>query len=871
MKRNLVISSLTLVLLFGNIPSLQAQVNYDEFSPKLVLAPSHVNPDFEKYSYGYVYLINKEGIPVNPPEDIQIELESEASSIASVPPSVVFNKEDSFSQFKIEIGSKTGKSNISAKLGSNIVYETLQVGTTTETLPDDIKLEINIPSEDMHVNTNMPFSVLLKSSKGDIIRAPYDVPIVLEFEDSLATPEPELLTIKKGNYYAWGTINTHEKTGSTFLRAIQPDTGLDVAKNIKISSSLPAKIELQVFPKIIPATGTRHIDMFVTLLDSQGNPAITPKSIPLEFFSDQQEYIQESLDKTMKERNLVIKEGEFGFYHSQEIGLHLLRSRGAEDFIANNIMIGVNAHGLGSAVDSFTPIGESLSIGDKKVKQTNIELFTVDKIPSKASAVVGYQMKTLENNDDDPKDIEECSIEEKLNQDKTNKEDCIIFNIDMLKDNEEYPIQAGDYYSTKTDMMTTVVSDDQSIIKIVEHGTIRPASSFGSATIESGDKTGRAKISVSINGVGSTSKEIEVINPLEQQEIRIFSPTGDDTILFDKDGNFDIFLVAIDSNNRPKIMENPSKYLVTPTNQPIEIESGMTYTKAKLRSDSFNLASESSITLAAKPIGEDVDMSIETSKEFLTQPTSKLSLTLPINNLNIENQNHIGIVQLVDQQGNPQNTLAPIQVKIASTNPQIVKSNTNTIIEKNSSFATFLIETPGDIGETTLSVSAKGIVGDSTSIKTASYLTKLKIFANGLGNAFSVGESKSIKLFVDDENARSVPGAYLKIESDENVSISPKTVRTNGDGSVTVNLKAVGGPRATFSVFAEAEGYEPGRETFIATIETQEEQPTPEFPLNFPDWILYAVMGGVLLIGIMVFLFIKKSKVPIEEYEEEEI
>jgi len=35
---------------------------------------------------------------------------------------------------------------------------------------------------------------------------------------------------------------------------------------------------------------------------------------------------------------------------------------------------------------------------------------------------------------------------------------------------------------------------------------------------------------------------------------------------------------------------------------------------------------------------------------------------------------------------------------------------------------------------------------------------------------------------------------------------------------------------------------------------------------------MYAVAGGVILIGIMVFLFVRKSKIPLdEEFEEEEI
>ena len=79
---------------------------------------------------------------------------------------------------------------------------------------------------------------------------PNDIKIILEYEDSLASPNSETLIIKQGDYYAWGILSVHEKTGNTFLRAVHEDSGLDTAKSVKISSTLPTGLKLSVFPKI---------------------------------------------------------------------------------------------------------------------------------------------------------------------------------------------------------------------------------------------------------------------------------------------------------------------------------------------------------------------------------------------------------------------------------------------------------------------------------------------------------------------------------------------------------------------------------------------------------------------------------------------
>ena len=140
-----------------------------------------------------------------------------------------------------------------------------------------------------------------------LIRAPNDIEIRLEHEEFLASPNSDVLTIKQGDYYAWGILYAHEKTGNTFLRAIHDDSGLDVAKSIKISSTLPTALQLSVYPKMIPAEIDRTLNIFVTVVDSEGNPTKTPDDIPLNFFSSEQYPIGENLSKVVISEKPMIK------------------------------------------------------------------------------------------------------------------------------------------------------------------------------------------------------------------------------------------------------------------------------------------------------------------------------------------------------------------------------------------------------------------------------------------------------------------------------------------------------------------------------------------------------------------------------------
>ena len=168
------------------------------------------------------------------------------------------------------------------------------------------------------------------------------------------------------------------------------------------------------------------------------------------------------------------------------------------------------------------------------------------------------------------------------------------------------------------------------------------------------------------------------------------------------------------------------------------------------------------------------------------------------------------------------------------------------------------------------SYSAKCVIGTESQITTGSSLTKLKIYTSGLDDKIPIDKPVDIKLFIDDENAESVAGASIKINSDGNFQVTPDVVRTGPDGSAVVSLTATNGPSISLDLIATAEGYSEGKDTFTINVDSPDKTLNP-VDLNLHEWIVYVIIAAILLIGVLVVLFLKKSKAPMEEEWEEEI
>jgi hypothetical protein len=934
---------LSITLLMGTtlqVANAQIPDRYKNYDVYLSISPSHILDNGQPQEIGYVYFLNKNGVSIESPGEVEVLLASDNPQIASVPDKIIFPTNAEFATFEITPGT-SGVTTITASVQDKIGFQEIRVGTDESFLPDDLILELNFPTNKMHISSEMPFTVFLRTSEGQIIRAPYDIDIRLDYEKSLAVPNNDVLTINAGEYYAWGIIETGEKVGTAFIRAIQDDLELDTAKSIDISSTLPAALNLNIYPYLVPAEIDRNLDIFVTVVDSNGDPTVANEDIPLKFFSNNQDYIGEELDDAMEENKMVIKEGEFGFNFRLNVDLIGL--------ISNDLMIGVSSAGYGTAIDQFQTVGESISVEDQRiqgagalitsskvVKATDtkgVQLFGPLKIPSNATAYFAYQMAVEEDDDNDQEkgscseeddleekwgltEFEEVNLEDVLEQQEEDEEnrregqntqdiggvgdidvenstsdtdssssedaddlDVVIYCIDFLEEPNSYPLQAAeDYRSTGLIQYLDVISEDSSLATVSDPGSIRPGYSYGIAKVETTQKSGEFLLSANMKGIGSGSFRTEVVNTLEQQEIRAFSPTGqtltddDDvsTILINRDGSFDIFLIALDGSERPKVLDSAKRYLVTPSNGVLDIPKGSTFAMTKLQSESFKLEDGNIINLKVQSIGEDADTALETIKEFKSQLSSKIQVEFPLEKLDVNKENHVGVVQLTDLQGNPISSFKDIKVKILSSDESIIQANTDAQIKKGISFDQFPIETTGEIGSSEISVNARGMLSTTSLLKTATSSTSLSVFTSGLIEPIPTKKPLQVTIFVDDDLAESVAGAKVTITSLGNSTVNNQEstlVRTGADGSTTFELIAENGPEIKLNFSASAEGYQDGERTITIQVDTPMGG-LNQTELELPQELVYVIIGGIVIVAIVVALFLKKSKETLDEEEE---
>jgi len=860
------------ILLPANIVPAFSQTILDNYLVEISLSPSQVDKLNSIHQVGYVNLVNKNGFAVKAPQDIAIGLESDDPSIASVPPAVTIKKDHNFGIFEIKTGDKNGETIISTLFNDKIDFEKFKVGGSDNSMPDDISLKLNFPTNNMHVNSEMPFSVYLQSDDGDVIRAPYDIDIDLEYERSLLFTNVDNLKIKGGQYYAWGVINTNDEVGNGFLRASFERFGIDVADNIEITSSLPVALNIEVFPKKISADAERTIDVFVSLVDSDGLPAVTPEDIPIELFSDEHN-VGTQLDERMKLDEVVIKKGEFGYYFREKMNLAGLEKDG-RGVVNPVILVGASAEDLGIAISNFEPV-EQLNIDDPLIGDRRaIEIFVLPQMPSNTTALMVYQLSAVASGECVILEINSVTGEkEELDEDLVEcppgtKENDRRHSIEKIDADELYPIQTNENFKAEgLNDKINIISSDDSLIKIVESGNIASSYSYGTAMISSGDRIGEVTLAVTLKGFGGVTTTTEVVDVFKHVDTKIFSPTGSDNIVVDKNGYFDLFLIALDGKQRPKILDEDAKYILNPVNEIIQIPKNHAFANANFHSDSFDIGDDDNIEVNAVPIGVEADLQLESSTSFGGQISSSIQVMLPFENLDPESEvAYNGIVQLKDLLGNPSSATKDLRIQLGLEGENIVNMPEQVTISQGSSYATFPILANGQKGDADISANIKGVIGSQTKISTISNDPKLKIFAEGIETSLNIGEPAVLTVFIDDDEANSVPDASVKFVTDAGVTISPSNTRTDETGSVSVDVTVNEGELVTIEILASASGYSDGMQSFDYTVQGSS---IGSFELGLPDWVLYVGVAAMIGIGAVLIVFLKKSKPGSEDEEEE--
>src|SRR3989337_1428083 len=820
---------LIVILLPANIVPAFSQTssnNFENFLVELSLSPSHVDEHSSTHSVGYVNLVSKNGLAIKAPQDIAVGLESDDPSIVSVPTSVIIPKGHNFAVFDIQTGDKDGETTISTIFNDKIDFKNFKVGGADDSMPDGISLKINFPTNNMHVNSEMPFSVYLETSDGDIIRAPYDIEIELNYEKSLLHTSTEKMIIKKGTYYAWGIINTYEEVGNGFLRASFDRLGIDTSENIEITSSLPVALAINVFPEQISAYVNRNIDVFVSLVDSDGLPAVTPVDVTLELFSDE-DVVGKKLDDRMKDTYVVIKTGEFGYYFREQMNL--------AGFEEREIMIGVSAKDLGIATEQFEAV-QSLNIDNPLAENHTLSLFVLPQIPSKTTSILVYQIMAKGSDEGCEEQVNEegetVCIEEQSDEEK--------HPIEALGDGELYPVQANENFASDglVDKIN-IISSDSSIINVEESGNIESSYSYGTAVISSGQKNGEVTLAATVKGIGAGTITSEVIDVFKHIDTKIFSPTGPDNIVVDKNGYFDLFLIALDGKSRPKILEKDTKYILNPVNDVLEIKKNHSFASANFLSDSFNVIEGTPIMVTAVPIGVEAELDLEASTSFASQISSSIEIDLPFKNLDANSQvPYNGIVQLRDLLGNPSSATKDVRINLNLDGAKILDIPEYVTISQGNSYATFPISSNRENGDATIGANIKGVLGSQTKISTVSNESKLKIFAEGITAPLNIGEPTELKIFIDDET-----------------------------GMANVDITANEGELVSIEILASASGYSDGKESFDYIVSGSSSN---SLALGLPEWVVYVGVAAVIGIGVVLLVFLRKPKPEIDEEEDYE-
>lgn len=903
------------ILALGQLALVEAQSG-GGLIIKLSLTPSVVESGSRSHSVGYVQVTSSSGNPIPASSDIQVQLTSSDPSVASVPPNVVIPMNQEVARFDVTSGGD-GEAEITAVYNGQSSSQTFRVGNVELVIPEDTELVINLPSKDMRINTEMPM-VLFLISNGTVIKVPKDIGVAFDYEKSLLSPKDDILTIKKDSYYAVTTLKTFGKVGNAFIKASAKDLQLNSAASIQISSTEPAALKVNVFPKLIGHSET-NIDIFVSLVDKEGLPTRAPNDIPLEIFSNSTR-LQDSFDDKI-ETTPIIKKGEF-YYQLHHDFTFLPRKQevpqGDEclQYQPERILVGANSHDLGIGTSLLT-VSEPLTEDDEKAKDKLVRVFVLPEMPNNATSVMGYQTGVVEKDDDDAEEILNRQLEEAENsvehdQDAVNSastnltavqnnpgssqsqidtatqalnnanlalaidqakvdsindqlDECIVNEhpIDDLEDGEFYPVQTNTIYSTAKGFSNLrLVSNNPQVLTVDNLGNIPTTSSYGTSKIHTGQKPGEATVSAVLEGLGSASNNTSVVNPLIASSSSIFTPIGDGKIIINPEGYYDLYVVSLDTAGRPTTSKNPVKYIIEPVNEFVEIPPQETF--AKMQGYKWP-ATNQTVTVSATPIGIESESLLKATSDLrLVLASSTTKVIMAFDKIaGVSNTSTVGVVELIDFYGNPYPAPTDSKIVLNSDKPEIAKVPPSVIIPKGSSFAAFPVTTFVKGGMAKISATSGNFLPSDAEITVDPFVPKLKISVEPIATPLVANNDVNVKILVDDQTNHAQEGVLVNLNTDTNSTASPASSMTDTTGAANFVLRAQHGKSTTLTVLASKAGYP--TETKTMTLDVLY---VPGLEIN---WILYVAMGGAIAgVAIVAVYFLRKPK-EISDEEQEEI
>lgn len=863
------------------IPQMINAQEFDGISIQLSITPDIIESEKNTYPIGYVSLIQSNGEPINSPDDIEIKLKSSSPSV-SVPNSVHIKQNQNNVSFDVTVIEEVNEEvEITAEFNDQTVSQKLRIGEKSVNFDFIPELVINLASENAHVNSQVPFSIFLRTSDDTIIQAPKDITINLEYDDKLIKPENDKITIKKGEFYAISYFRTFENAGRAFLKANIPEINVNSVSSLKISSTDPDNLKLYVYPEWIPENTQSDFEIFVGLYDSNGDPAIATENVNLSIVANKGEFLADMLDDLWKESKPIIRKGSFGYHAHVDT-----------DFVFSpnvfNYTLTASSNNYGTS-SQMIQIMEQLSENDPKAALKEMKIFVPDKLPSQATAIMTYQSSAIEVDED-------AEDDDPVLQDFTRGEDTIR-NIDQLDAGELYPLPIEKFYQTRESSANLnvdnlrVTTTDESIVKILEPGVVKDKRSFGTAIIATGQKTGEVTLSATLKGLSTGSAKTTVVNPVMATETKIFSPFGEDKIIFDNNGFTDLMFVLLDASERPTTLTNGIQYVIKPVNQLIDIGVKETFTVLPIHISSFGASSISEndilndagistgqtilqTTFDATPVGIEDEEELQKTTVFEVEPSpTTLQIRFPINTILSNGTTFtqpLASLQLIDIFGNPVTVMRNLPVDLQTSDSSIVQIPRHITIPEGSSFTNIPITVTGNEGISTLMANATGIkFGSVEQINVKQTLPELSIFTPP-NEKMVINQSYPLEFFIDDEFGNTIVGAGMSFEAEDAI-VDPDYAESDSSGRIEVEFTPTG-PNASLTAIAFKDNYQDDEETMVFDIseEIVEEQTDTIFGL--PPWILYVAVAGVIAgIAGVVVVILRKPKTAEEEEEDMEI
>ncbi|MFM7796506.1 MAG: hypothetical protein ACKO7N_07065, partial [Candidatus Nitrosotenuis sp.] len=342
-----------------------------------------------------------------------------------------------------------------------------------------------------------------------------------------------------------------------------------------------------------------------------------------------------------------------------------------------------------------------------------------------------------------------------------------ILSVDNLPTGYYYPIQSNFVYEKIGNVNDKVVVTSSNTKIIPDIGSIRleQSQASGYAVIKSGQNTGKSDISVSIEGIGSRSLEINVIDTKSHNTTKIFSPLGNDEIFLNGNGEADIFVIPFDFAGRPKKMFEDTDYILKPANSVFHLGKNKSFLKTEFPIDQKTIGNTNQFNLAQ--IGTMLTQSTDTSQNFFINSTSHILMTLPNPNLTSQQMDDLAMVQLVDSDGNPIVTNKDTTIMISSSDERIVSIPNSAIIPAGFSYGFFTINTLDVQGTTTLTATGKGLDSKSLVVNTMPSESRLGISIDSSPESLTPKTPSKIQFSVFDSNQKSIEGANVEIYSSD--------------------------------------------------------------------------------------------------------